>query len=144
MFSLTEATSEDAGDYVCQAENIAGTVSKTTTITVQQPPALTVTPDHQLIELTEGDELNLGCFGSGDPRPSVSWQRPGAAEQDYRFSQGSGDLSAKVQIFRVSHSDAGTYTCVGVSTAGRDERYVQVIVKPKRGDVGKWGLFRDV
>lgn len=137
--SLSNATLEDAGGYVCRGKNIVGEVSQTTTITIEEPPRLEIRPNTEQLFLTEGDELDLSCYGSGTPSPTVEWKTP--AEPMIRsgvpsFSAVSQSF-AKVQLNRVSLADSGLYTCVGSSSAGTEQRYVQVQVKPKRGDVGE-------
>lgn len=42
-----------------------------------------------------------------------------------------------MHIHRVDKNDGGLYECLASNEAGRDMRYVQVNVEPKRGDIGK-------
>lgn len=143
LFSLSNATREDEGSYVCRGRNIVGEVSKTTSITIEEPPRLELRPDHEQLVLTEGDELDISCYGSGSPQPTVEWRTPQSTETHRRLplpassSVPAPQPFAKVQLFRVTQADSGLYTCVGTSAAGTEQRYVQVLVKPKRGDVGK-------
>lgn len=141
FLSLSNATLEDAGSYVCRGRNIVGEVSQTTTITVEEPPRLEISPNVEQLVVTEGDELDLSCYGSGTPQPNVEWKTPAqtsvhAAGFPSRASHIPQPV-AKVHVFRVSQTDSGLYTCLGSSSAGTEQKYVQVLVKPKRGDVGK-------
>lgn len=132
---------EDAGSYVCRGRNVVGEVSQTTTISIEEPPRLEIRPEQEQLFLTEGDELDLSCYGTGHPQPSVEWKTPKDGEVRIAGSpmtrgQYQPKPVAKVQLFRVTMADSGLYTCIGSSSAGTEQRYVQVMVKPKRGDVG--------
>lgn len=45
--------------------------------------------------------------------------------------------SAIIEVYRASRDDAGIYECTASNDAGTENKYIQVEVKPKRGDVGK-------
>lgn len=125
---------------MCRGRNIVGEITQTTTITIEEPPHLEINPNTEQMELTEGDELDLSCYGSGTPQPNVEWRTP--AELEVSLSRRVNLIPqsvAKVQLFRVSLSDSGLYTCIGSSSAGSEQKYIQVLVKPKRGDAGKLG-----
>lgn len=99
-----------------------------------------IRPNQEQLELTEGDELDLSCYGSGSPQPSVEWRTPKEQTPAMFGPSGRAPIAqpvAKVQLYRVSQADSGLYTCIGSSSAGTEQKYVQVLVKPKRGDVGK-------
>lgn len=133
---------EDGGSYVCRGRNLVGEVTKTTTITIEEPPRLTLDPNTEQLEITEGDELVISCIGTGTPQPSVEWKQPQTVGTAAVFPHRAAPVPfAKVQIYRATHEDSGLYTCIGTSSAGTEHRYVQVIVKPKRGDVGEWMNF---
>lgn len=134
---------EDAGSYVCRGQNIVGEITKTTTISVEEPPRLEIRPNQEQVVITEGDELDISCYGSGTPQPSVEWKTPREQPLSSPGHRGIPDRFdsrpfAKVHLFRVTQADSGLYTCVGSSSAGTEQRYVQVVVKPKRGDIGKF------
>ena len=136
---------EDAGSYVCRGKNIVGEVSQTTTITIEEPPRLEIRPNVEQLVITEGDELDLSCYGSGSPQPTVEWKTPVPVAMPEYSHNTRGFLPspqpvAKVQLFRVTQANSGLYTCIGSSSAGTEQRYVQVMVKPKRGDVGEYPI----
>lgn len=138
MITLREATIEDAGLYECKATNVAGTATLTASITVQQPPTITLSPDVQSIEVTEGDELRFTCSATGNPTPSVQIKVPdGAPSHSPVLPLHRGHLpEATINYVSVQRSQAGLYSCVATNDAGQDLRYIQVNVKEKRGDVG--------
>lgn len=139
---ITDISLYEAGEYECRATNIAGEVSETVPLFVQQPPVITLKPDVVELKLTEGDELKLECEAEGIPSPRVQWKEPG---QDstvlpiLRTFGGPGDVRAHaaVQKFNIRRSDAGTYVCHASNDAGTEEKYITVLVETKRGDVGK-------
>lgn len=142
MLTFNEVSVEDSGEYECTASNIAGSVSATVSLSVQQTPIVTLSPNVTEMILTEGDELKLECSAQGIPQPTVVWSDPSSdSNSEANFLKPSfRNVSpyAVVQKYNVRKSDEGLYTCTATNSAGEDQRYVQVQVQPKRGDVGKY------
>lgn len=137
MITLREATIDDTGSYECKATNVAGTVTISTTIEIQQAPVITL--DKETHDVTEGDELRIVCSAVGIPTPTVAIKVPDAsgvrpAESTWGRSDRPEALLSHVNIRK---NQGGLYECVAVNEAGQDLRYIQVNVKDKRGDVGK-------
>lgn len=140
---ISNVTFADAGEYECSATNIAGAASQTATINVIQPPQIHILPDNNggLLTLTEGDELKLECFADGVPKPNVEWKEP----PDLRIAGPPGVVpfysasqpQSLIQKYNIDRSAEGTYTCHASNEAGEDQKYITVVVEPKRGDVGK-------
>lgn len=144
MLTFNEVNVEDSGEYECTANNVAGSVSATVSLNVQQPPIVTLSPNVTEMLLTEGDELKLECSAHGIPLPTVVWSDPNSdstAQVEYLnppiTTLRSASPFAVVQKYNVRRSDEGLYTCTATNSAGEEQRYVQVQVQPKRGDVGK-------
>ncbi|KAH8329979.1 hypothetical protein KR067_012076, partial [Drosophila pandora] len=125
----------DAGDYQCLAKNEVGEASGVATVRVLEPPIVQITPSNEAISLTEGDELQLTCVGSGYPSPVVEWSQH-TGLRDRNQPTGPTGNTAYLRIYRVSQADAGFYTCTGTNEAGSDQATVRVDVRPKRGDIG--------
>lgn len=144
---ISNITFEDAGQYECRASNIAGESIQTSAIHVQQPPIIRILPDTQEWTITEGDELKLECFAEGTPSPTVQWKRP---ERDQTADEGLRGLSSPfyttaqslIHKYNTDRSDEGTYICHASNEAGEDQKYITVLVQPKRGDVGKFNMIR--
>lgn len=141
---ISDITLGEAGEYECKASNIAGEVSQTVPLHVQQPPIVTIRPDVVELKLTEGDELKLECEAEGTPSPSVRWREPAELEVERGLpvpALGS-DFGipgrSVVQKYNLKRSDAGTYICHATNAAGSEQKYITVLVEPKRGDVGKF------
>lgn len=134
-------TSAEAGMYECRGSNIAGDVSQAASIIVHAAPTARIVPNEEELRLTEGDELKIECLADGDPAPNVEWKEPTAIMQAGVF--GSPPPSSNYQPHAVIHrynirrSDEGTYICRATNDAGVDEKYITILVDPKRGDAGK-------
>ncbi|XP_016982302.1 basement membrane-specific heparan sulfate proteoglycan core protein isoform X20 [Drosophila rhopaloa] len=127
----------DAGDYECRATNIVGEVSGVASIVVHEQTMVQISPSQNTLTLTEGDELSLSCVGSGVPTPSVYWTHGNTQNSGAKtFSEHSPSNTANLDIYSVTQEDAGLYTCKGSNAAGNDEAYINVEIKPKRGDIG--------
>lgn len=142
---INDITLGESGEYECKASNVAGESSQTASVTVYQPPIIHVTPDQIELTITEGDELKLECSAEGLPSPSVTWKSPSQIETvprapDYFVPYSRTLAQAVVHKYNVNRGDEGTYICQASNDAGSDEKYIYVIVQPKRGDVGKFTI----
>ncbi|XP_065504896.1 hemicentin-2 isoform X1 [Caloenas nicobarica] len=99
--------SADAGHYRCVAENDAGTAAKVVTLALQSAPAVTVTP--RAVSAHAGQRVLLHCAVSGEPTPSVEWQRDG--EPLPEGPRARVLPNATLLLPSVSRRDAGSYSC---------------------------------
>lgn len=137
--TISNISIADAGDYVCKATNIAGEVTQTTSIRVQQRPIIRILPETNEWTITEGDELKLECSAMGLPSPSVQFKRYGQSDDGMRAQPSPfGPSQSLIQKYNAGRNDEGTYVCHATNEAGEDQKYITVIVEPKRGDVGKF------
>lgn len=140
---ISDITLGEAGDYECEGSNIAGEVTQTIPLYVQQTPTITLRPDVQELKLTEGDELKLDCEADGIPSASVHWKEPADLESDSGLRGIPSPVPfgysshAAIHKYNVRRSDAGTYVCHASNAAGSEEKYITVLIETKRGDVGK-------
>lgn len=142
---INDITLGESGEYVCRASNVAGESSQTASVIVYQPPIIHVTPEQTELTITEGDELKLECTAVGLPSPTVTWKTPiqvDAASQlpGFFVPYSRTQVQAVVHKYNVNRGDEGTYICQATNDAGSDEKYIYVIVQPKRGDVGKFHI----
>lgn len=139
---------EDAGAYECKASNAAGFTTLTAHIEIQQPPILSMEPDRQVIDVTEGDELRFTCSATGIPSPTVTVKPPenfGSILSILPPTRGFSNVpEASVNHRNIRMHQAGIYECLAINEAGQDLRYIQVNVNPKRGDVGKFRKLKFV
>lgn len=139
VITLREATLEDGGIYECHASNDAGKTSLSTTLDIQQQPSISIVPDRERIDLTEGDELRFTCLASGIPSPTVQIKFPEnarglvpARSTEIRRDQSESTFSH----FNVQRSHAGIFECIATNEAGQDIRYIQVKVAEKKDSAG--------
>lgn len=125
----------DAGEYECVAENIAGKTSASLSVNVIEAPVISISPNTEDLELTEGDELKIICTATGTPHPNVEWVDE--SQQPRSVFRGLPLPEAYLEIYRVTQNDARVYQCVANNEAGTDSKFVNVRVKPRRGDIGK-------
>lgn len=141
--TLTDVQLDDAGEYVCTAQNPAGSVSASSQLVVQQRPRITLQPEVDEVRRTVGDELRLECSATGEPAPNVRWLDNRQMQDDtdpFAVSHTDGvapQQRAVLTKYKVRQEDEGSYMCVASNEAGSDQRYVRLTVDPKRGDVGK-------
>lgn len=67
---------EDAGTYVCEASNVAGTISRAALVTVDLPPVLTGDYETE-ITTNVGGTTRLDCLVTSNPKPVISWSKDG-------------------------------------------------------------------
>ncbi|GIY04341.1 hemicentin-1 [Caerostris extrusa] len=97
---------DDSGNYTCMA-NVRGlSASYTTVLEVLIPPSWSHTPND--IDALSGEAVTLNCFGSGTPKPSITWSRMQATidkddEGMYQcnVSNGIGSSLTKIIVVRV-------------------------------------------
>ncbi|XP_058175045.1 basement membrane-specific heparan sulfate proteoglycan core protein [Anopheles ziemanni] len=134
VITLHGATLEDAGEYECRGENVAGASTIATSIEVLLPPIITLQPN-EYHKITENDDFVITCSATGKPAPTVTLLPPqGAARSIYR-QQTSGLREVTLQLSKAELDDAGTYECKAKNSAGEDAQYLTLQVDQKRGDV---------
>lgn len=139
VITLREATLEDAGLYECRASNIAGETSLSTNLDIQQQPSISLIPDKERHDLTEGEELIFTCLASGVPAPNIQIKFPDTARDvtPAKFNEIRRDESqATLTHYNIQRHQSGIYECIATNEAGQDIRYIQVSVAQRRGDVG--------
>ncbi|XP_049271686.1 protein sax-3-like isoform X2 [Rhipicephalus sanguineus] len=109
----------DEGTYICESENIVGSVSASATLTVHSRPTFRLTPQNQKVGLN--GVAKFDCLATGNPPPSVFWTREGnqvlmfPGKSHGRFSvSNEGTLT----ISGVRKEDRGYYVCSALSVVG--------------------------
>ncbi|NWU89628.1 HMCN2 protein, partial [Upupa epops] len=115
----------DSGHYRCVAENDAGTAAKVVTLVLQSAPTVTVTP--QAISVRAGQRVLLHCVVSGEPTPSVEWQRDG---QPLPEGPRAHILpNATLLLPAASQHDTGSYSCLARNALGSAIAHVSMDVR---------------
>ncbi|NXC45502.1 HMCN2 protein, partial [Penelope pileata] len=115
----------DVGLYRCVAENEVGTAAKVVTVVLQSVPTVTVTP--QAVSVRTGQRVLLHCNASGEPTPSLEWQRDGEALLEGPRAQVLPN--ATLLLPAAGPRDAGTYTCVARSPLGSAAAHATLLVR---------------
>ncbi|KFP01647.1 Hemicentin-1, partial [Calypte anna] len=111
---IAKSTPEDAGTYMCIAQNPAGTALGKIKLKVQVPPVIKSHLKEYVVPVDQS--VALQCEAEGYPAPEVSWHKDGEeiTESIRRRILSTGVL----QIVFVQPSDAGWYTCIAANLAG--------------------------
>uniref|UniRef100_A0A3B3DLS4 Uncharacterized protein n=1 Tax=Oryzias melastigma TaxID=30732 RepID=A0A3B3DLS4_ORYME len=105
---IQKAIPQDAGTYVCTAENVAGSANVSVSLEVQ-PPEINTGPYHYIAN--EGVAITLSCEATGVPKPTVVWSKDG-----------------HLHIPHPTAADAGIYICTATSLVGYASREIQLSV----------------
>ncbi|XP_041856289.1 hemicentin-1 [Melanotaenia boesemani] len=118
-----------AGTYTCVAKNSEGQTQKDYTLTVQVSPTILGSDQPSDVGAPMGEELTLECRASGIPQPRLSWLKDGLSLEgsDTRHISVTPDGST-LTLLRLSPEDSGTYTCLAVSSAGRESKIYTLFV----------------
>jgi len=80
-------------------------------------------------ETPAGGTVSFECFVSGEPRPTVRWQRGGEPVTLTTTDQHAVTHGGQVLVIRrVSGADAGQYECVAENMAGTARAAAQLTV----------------
>ncbi|XP_041920317.1 immunoglobulin superfamily member 10 isoform X2 [Alosa sapidissima] len=133
---LKSVTTADSGVFECIANSPAGSERRVVTLTVEatQTPPQIVEVSQRRTDLEFGDQLQLNCSASGDPKPRIVWRLPSKAVVDRWHRMGSRLQvleNGTLIIDSVSEKDAGDYICVARNDLGDDLQLLKVGVSMK-------------
>ncbi|XP_019490993.1 PREDICTED: hemicentin-1 [Hipposideros armiger] len=135
---ISRAVREDAGTYMCVAQNPAGTALGKIKLNVQVPPVISPHPKEYVIAVDK--PITLPCEADGLPPPDITWHRDGHAitESIRQRILSSGAL----QIAFAQPDDTGQYTCMAANVAGSSSTSTKLTVHELdrwlRLQGGKW------
>ncbi|XP_072039098.1 scavenger receptor cysteine-rich domain-containing protein DMBT1-like [Amphiura filiformis] len=124
---IENVTIADEGSYTCVAENPLGIDHATVSLTVNEPPVFTETPQNATSE--EGAEVTLKCQATGKPKPSILWKKDGddlphVANNKYILHE-TGYLT----ITNMERADMGIYACIAFNPVQPLTAFTTVLVK---------------
>ncbi|XP_076879848.1 neogenin 1a isoform X3 [Brachyhypopomus gauderio] len=121
IFNLTE---EDAGIYVCLADNANDSIQAQTELTVQVPPQFLKRPANTYAR--EAMDVLFECEVTGSPAPTIRWLKNGDAviPSDYFRMIKEQNL----QVLGLVKSDEGFYQCLAENEAGNTQATAQLII----------------
>ncbi|XP_068231428.1 hemicentin-1-like [Palaemon carinicauda] len=123
----------DAGHYMCNATNTAGSTHRNFTVTVLMAPVLEESGrggggsggasssggSSGMVEAVQGGDAQLWCRTTGSPEPSVTWAKDERdistiAELDHSIEE-NGQL---LKLHGIDHSNSGIYLCNASNSEG--------------------------
>ncbi|KAF5395209.1 hypothetical protein PHET_05731 [Paragonimus heterotremus] len=119
--TLPEAFPEDAGEYICEAENVAGHAQSSATIVVQarlMAPYFVKGLESQVIN--QGQSVRMVIKVDGHPPPTVTWSCNGreiTSSPHYKLEI-VGDGTHILDIPEAYFEDTGRYTVIAKNPAG--------------------------
>ncbi|XP_051940981.1 basement membrane-specific heparan sulfate proteoglycan core protein-like [Hippocampus zosterae] len=116
---------EDAGVYICQAENIVGvTEVKVEVIFGGVPGAPMASVSHKEMTVVEGHTVTMRCQATGSPPPVITWSKL-RAPLPWKHTVAGGALT----LTSVGRQDSGQYICNATNIHGFSEAYTQMEVE---------------
>ncbi|PFX33391.1 Fibroblast growth factor receptor 2 [Stylophora pistillata] len=118
IFICSVKDSYHTGVYQCAVENAEGMGSADTFLNILERPTVSVTKISQF-----GNNVQLQCAVTGNPPPTVIWQRKNSKGQFVRLPNAAkGFTNQPVYIIEVlNEADKAEYRCVASNTQGQTE-----------------------
>uniref|UniRef100_A0A8C2A311 Obscurin like cytoskeletal adaptor 1a n=1 Tax=Cyprinus carpio TaxID=7962 RepID=A0A8C2A311_CYPCA len=169
---ISGVTMEDAGQYICRANNNIGETYAAATLKVEEepqelqqtqpappPPQQNEVKPRFLIKplslrVDRGEDAAFSCKLSGDPLPQVVWEKDGKQLNEiyesshYHVGQQDGGWF-QLKIFRTRAPDGGVYMCKAVNKYGEAMTGAVLLVEPipeqregSKTNEGKHAKFR--
>lgn len=133
IFICSVKDSYHTGVYQCAVENAEGLGSADTFLNILEKPTVSVTVISQF-----GNKIQLQCAVTGNPPPTVIWQRKNSKGQFVHLPNAAkGFTNQTVYIIEVlNEADKAEYRCVANNTQGQTEEYysgpsVEAFKQPK-------------
>ncbi|CAH2316004.1 hemicentin-2 [Pelobates cultripes] len=120
--------SEDAGSYVCELTNAAGSANHTFILHVHVAPSITLGPPEYTTQ--EGRAVTLQCHTKGQPFPTITWAK-GESALNIESTHYHVNKDGSLVIALPSWADSGHYTCTATNPAGTTSRSMQLFVNTK-------------
>ncbi|XP_028399502.1 hemicentin-1-like [Dendronephthya gigantea] len=125
MHTIKDVKKDDAGTYVCVANNSIGSDSKSATLIVTVKPTVTVSCSSPVI-VKEGDHFTCVCTEQGsNPPATVAWYKDGKQISDQREERQT------LSISNIEKKDSGMYRCEAKNTVSNDKKSIEIIVHYK-------------
>ncbi|KAL3886828.1 hypothetical protein ACJMK2_026793, partial [Sinanodonta woodiana] len=118
----------DAGNYLCFAENQAGSHFDSVILNVNLKPRVSTTSS--IVTVLEHTSAVLRCAVNSTQTYTTVWRYNGLTlTTGSRFDWTSGTTKADLSILAAQPSDSGTYTCVATNSIGSRDVQVALTVQ---------------
>ncbi|KAF9422086.1 hypothetical protein HW555_002107 [Spodoptera exigua] len=111
--SIKSVSAYDSGTYTCTATSTIGSSHKDFPLIVYDFPKIITSTPETLLEVLEGQRVELPCSTAGVPSPLVEWTQNGAPLSDHRKYVDEYGLS-----FVANLTDFGDYVCTASNLYG--------------------------
>ena len=123
---ISNVLRKDGGLYICEAENILGSVIGTALLMVFSPLRFKFRPPEEVTPFI-GSSLHLSCVAVSDLRPRITWTRDGMSSLPAEsFVLQNGTLV--IQNIKKSHQ--GFYTCRATNAVNTIKAKVKISPPP--------------
>nr|XP_018666843.1 basement membrane-specific heparan sulfate proteoglycan core protein [Ciona intestinalis] len=110
---IPSLSASHVGEFTCTATNVLGSDSKTVTVSIIEPPTLSIQPSPSM-KLVEGTSYSISCSSSDVLPVSYSWMKESGEMSSTVLTSGG-----RMQITSFNpNTDVGRYTCKGLNDAG--------------------------
>ncbi|XP_022661897.1 neogenin-like isoform X2 [Varroa destructor] len=124
---IESVQSQDAGSYMCRAENREDSLDASATLTVLVPPTFRAKPTPQAVR--EKEDALFECDVFGVPEPKVQWFKNGESVLITGYFQLVNGHN--LRILGSVHNDRGVYQCLAENQAGTAQASAQLVVLDK-------------
>ncbi|XP_076869237.1 neural cell adhesion molecule 1 isoform X2 [Brachyhypopomus gauderio] len=118
----------DAGKYICTAQNKIGEDGAIFELDVSEIPLVTLSQKKMAVGL--GGSILIYCDATGHPVPTITWRRKGSSNAMPSVGRQRVEGS-KLIIEKVAPSDGGVYTCDAHSSAVHSTEDFSLITAPE-------------
>ncbi|XP_052746482.1 basement membrane-specific heparan sulfate proteoglycan core protein isoform X2 [Bicyclus anynana] len=129
LLLITNLQVSDSGKYICQTSDGISTEQAIATLKVPRndmtPPEVSISP--AMKEYFEGSRIELTCTTTGNPAPTITWQR--ASNRALPPSSETYDALLIIDNARVD--DSGEYRCIATNPAGTKSAPAIITVRPR-------------
>ncbi|OCT63664.1 hypothetical protein XELAEV_18044763mg [Xenopus laevis] len=139
--TVSELATADAGKYSCHANNIAGSDECSAVLSVKEPPSFLEKPE--AVEVLPGATVTFAAVICGTPPFKVAWYKEGTELTQGRDCNISlTDSLAVLELYNVSASQSGNYSCHISNDAGKDSCTTQLFVQEPAAFVKKLNNYQ--
>jgi len=117
LLAINNVQKEDAGTYVCLAENKAGVSAASATLSIGSAPEIVSYPKEEIVVDTPKQSVVLACKAEGHPKPTIVWVR-----NDVKVTLDDNVLmtfDGSLVILSMQYKNEGIYSCVATNLFGR-------------------------